>query len=93
MREPDVTDAEKKMAVALAGCTFVPGTATKRFAKDMAFRAEHGDEKPLTPKQTEYLQTAVIRFRRQIAPDVVALAKVGADKTANAEITGAKRPG
>ncbi len=70
-----MTDAEKIMARALAGCSFVPGTATKRFARDMAFRAEHSADQPLTPKQADYLRTAVIRFRRQICPTVVALAK------------------
>lgn len=63
------------MAVHLARCTFVPGTGTKRFAQDMAFRAGQPESKPLTSRQAEYLRSAVIRFRRQIPDDVVALAR------------------
>jgi hypothetical protein len=62
------------MAVALAACCFVPGIGTKRFARDMAFVAQHCPEKELTPKQREYLRTAVIRFGKQIDASVVALA-------------------
>lgn len=70
-----MTEAEKSLAFALAGCVFVPGTGTKRFAKDMAARAQLQNPQPLTEKQREYLRTAVIRFRRQIDPGVVALAE------------------
>lgn len=70
-----MTESEKTMAFALAGCCFVPGTNTKRFAKDMAARALLSEPKPLTEKQREYLRTAVIRFRRQIDAGVVAMAE------------------
>lgn len=63
------------MAIALGACTFVPGIATKRFARDMAFAAGRDDAKPLTEKQDKYLREAVYRFRRQIQPEIVALAK------------------
>jgi hypothetical protein len=70
-----MTALDKIWAIALGNCTFVPGTATKRFARDMAFAAQHdgkdGYERILTLKQREYLRTAVIRFRRQIDPSVV----------------------
>jgi len=69
------------MAVALSGCTFVYGTNTKRFARNMAFFAQHAPDKELTPKQREYLRTAVIRFSRQIDADVVALAFMPAAMT------------
>lgn len=62
------------MAIALSRCVFVPGINTKRFAQNMAFLAEHSPEKELTPKQREYLRTAVIRFGKQIDAEVVALA-------------------
>lgn len=69
-----MTEDEKRMALALAGCTFCPGIGTKRFARQMAARAELNDSPGLTEKQREYLRSAVIRFRRQIDPDVVKLA-------------------
>lgn len=69
-----MTDNERKMSAALNLCTFVPGIGTKRFARDMAFLAERFPETELTPKQREYLRTAVIRFGRQIDASVVALA-------------------
>jgi hypothetical protein len=70
-----MTKDQITLATHLARCIFPPGTATKRFAKDIAFRAGLFEPKPLTEKQAEYLRTAVIRFRRQIPCDVVALAR------------------
>lgn len=70
-----MTPDQITMVTHLARCTFVPGTGTKRFAQDMAYRAEHMAGKPITGGQAEYLRTAVIRFRRQIPDDVVELAR------------------
>lgn len=70
-----MTEDEKQMALALAACTFVPGIGTKRFARNMAFAAGQPDPQPLTDGQRKYLCTAVIRFRRQIDPAIVALAR------------------
>lgn len=70
-----MTPDQIEMAKALVRATFVPGTATKRFAKDMAGLAEHSPEKELTPKQAKYLYDAVHRFRRQIPPSIVAKAQ------------------
>ena len=70
-----MTEHEKAMAKALAGCTFVPGTGTKRFARDMALRAEHKPNSELTFGQATYLASAVVRFRRQIDPAVVEIAR------------------
>lgn len=70
-----MTKNEQILAKYLDLCVFVPGTATKRFAKDMAWRAQQPQPKPLTEKQSEYLRTAVIRFRRHIPADVVELAR------------------
>ncbi len=69
-----MTPEEKRLAIALHGCTFVPGTGTKRFARQMAEAALFDPSPELTPKQREYLRTAVIRFRRQIDADIVKLA-------------------
>lgn len=70
-----MTEDQKTLARALATVTFVPGIATKRFAREMAARASTPDANPITPAQAEYLRTAVIRFRRNIPADVVALAE------------------
>lgn len=70
-----MTEGQKTMARALAACTFVPGISTKRFARDMAHLADHGPDLELSPRQAEYLRTAVIRYRRQIPRDVVQLAE------------------
>lgn len=69
-----MTDDERTLARALSRCTFVPATATKRFARDMGDRAAMDESPELTPKQKKYLYEAVIRFRRQIPGDTVALA-------------------
>lgn len=70
-----MTENEKTLARALAACCFMPGIGTKRFAKDMAARAALPDAQALTPAQRHYLLTATVRYRRQIAGDVVALAE------------------
>lgn len=70
-----MTEDQKTMARALVRCTFVPGIGTKRFAQDMAHLADYSPEREITPRQAEYLRTAVIRFHRQIPQEVVDLAK------------------
>ena len=70
-----MTSDEKMLAIALSGCVFVPGTATKRFARNMGFGASQDESPELTKKQRAYLVTAVIRYRRQIEPFIVALAR------------------
>ncbi len=70
-----MTEHEKTMARALNGCTFVPGTGTKRFARNMAFLAENNPDTELTGGQKKYLASAVVRFRRRIDPAVVEIAR------------------
>lgn len=70
-----MTEDQKVLARALARADMPPATNTKRFAWDMDFRASQANPKPLTGGQAEYLRTAVIRFRRSIPADVVALAE------------------
>lgn len=70
-----MTENQMVMARALAACTFFPGIGTKAFARDMTLRATQATPPSLTPKQHHYLITAVIRYRRQIAASVVALAE------------------
>ena len=70
-----MNDDEKTLAFALAQCVFVPGVATKRFARNMAFQANDHPAKELTPKQRKYLCEAVVKFRRQIPASAVSLAR------------------
>lgn len=70
-----VTDSEKMLARAIAQVTYCPGIGTKRFAREMADRAQHAPLVPLTPKQSKYLCDVAIRYRRQVAPDVVEVAR------------------
>ena len=74
-----MTPDERTMAFALSRCSFVPGIGTKRFARDMASRAqaeESGriENRPLSEKQGKYLREAVWRYRRQIPDGIVYLA-------------------
>lgn len=70
-----MTENEKTIARALGACCFMPGIATKCFARDMALAAGQPEPRPLTPAQRRYLLTAAVRYRRQIAAAVVALAE------------------
>lgn len=70
-----MTDAEKILARAIGLVTFCPGIGTKRFARDMAWRAEHNPLAPITKPQRAYLIAVAIKFRRQIPRDIVALAR------------------
>lgn len=71
-----MTESERTIAAALNRCTFCPGIGTKRFAREMAYTADHSPNFELTPNQRKYLLEAAVKFRRQIPADVVALAEV-----------------
>jgi hypothetical protein len=71
-----MTENERIMAQHLAACRFCPGIRTKRFARDMAYIAEHFPSKELSKPQGTYLRQAVVRYRRQIPDDVVAIARM-----------------
>lgn len=72
-----MTDAEKFIARAIRPglVTYRSGIGTKRFAREMAEMAEHNPLNPLTPKQARYLCQIAVKFRRQVAPDVVEAAR------------------
>lgn len=80
-----MTENEKTLARALERCVFFPGIGTKRFARDMAFAAAQPEPRPLTPAQRRYLLTSVVRYRRQIAADIVKLAEAELQADALAE--------
>jgi hypothetical protein len=51
---------------ALSGCTFLPGTPHKRFAKDMSARVSRTDPPLISEGQAALLWRLVYRCRRQI---------------------------
>lgn len=80
---------ERKLARAIAPglVTYPPATATKRFARNMAFVAQLPEPGPdLTPKQRKYLLDVVVRFRRQINPLIVQLARQMQDEDARSTV-------
>lgn len=67
-----MTDAERRLAKALADCTFPPATSQKRFARSIAAQAEMA-EPQITDKQRAYLHMMVHRYRRQIPTNILLL--------------------
>lgn len=65
-----MTPRQRAIAEALGRCTFLPGSAHKRFAHNMAFHAEHMPDKPLTEKQAAHLVRLAWRYRRQMPADL-----------------------
>jgi hypothetical protein len=63
------SESEIELSRALGSCSFPPGTNQKRFAQNMA-----GYTGLVTERQRWYLYKMVVRYRRQIAPHLVARA-------------------
>lgn len=66
-----MTDHQRAIALALGQCSFLPASAQKRFARDIAYVAEHSPDKELTPRQWHYLQVMAYRYRRQMPSNLV----------------------
>lgn len=64
---------ERKKAAALGRCRFYPGSWDKRFARDMAWLAEHAPETVLTPAQKWALDAMVYKYRRQLVDSGLAV--------------------
>lgn len=77
-----MTSEQIAMARALARVTFPPGSGTKRFARDMAEVANLRPATTMTTRQATYLAESVVRYRRQIPANVVALARAALGTTA-----------
>jgi hypothetical protein len=60
-------------AVSPTRVTYVPATGTKRFAHCIAMEAEE-PQPQITERQAQYLRDLVLRFRRQLPAEIVALA-------------------
>jgi hypothetical protein len=69
-----MTPAERQIALALARCTFLPGSWQKRFARDMAAMATHAPDHPLSERQTAWLIRLAHTYRRQLPTSVIAAA-------------------
>lgn len=57
-----MTPKQQAMLKALRGCTFLPGSYTKRFVRDMSSLEK---ETPLTVKQAAYLEKIFFQYRKQ----------------------------
>jgi len=68
-----MTPNEIRMVDALYRCRFTPGSPQKRFVRKMAARDRR---KALTERQREYLWRVAWSWRRQLPPELVALAGV-----------------
>lgn len=60
------TATDHSLAVALARCTFPPGSASKRFARELPSLLEQRGE--ITDRQAAFLRRLVTIYRRQIDP-------------------------
>ncbi len=66
-----MTPDEIRIAEALSGCSFAPGTSPKRFVRQMCARDR---QKPLTERQCTYLWAIAWSWRRQLTRELVDLA-------------------
>ena len=66
-----MTPFEIKLAVALAGCSFLPGSSHKRFCRNMADIARLSPEKELSARQRYYMEIMAWRYRRQMCDEFV----------------------
>ena len=73
------TERELAVIVALARCSFLPGSRHKRFARNMASAAEHAREIGITEKQARYLTILAWRYRRQM-PSTLAYPMIEGDE-------------
>lgn len=83
-----MTDDELEIIGALSGCTFLPGSAHKRFVRDMLFAAQYDPDRILTEPQHRYLIGLRWRYRRQIRPQVAGLAVAVAEYSAHRRRSG-----
>ncbi len=60
-----------EIALALAKCTFLPGSWDKRFARDMAAAAKISAD--LTTKQAAHVLRLGHKYRRQLPTEIVCL--------------------
>lgn len=66
-----MTEHEIELGTALGLCSFLPASAEKRFARNMAFLAKATPERELTERQRYYLEIMAWRYRRQLPRHLV----------------------
>ncbi|HUO23691.1 MAG TPA: hypothetical protein VMU59_14335 [Caulobacteraceae bacterium] len=66
-----MNERQRRQAEALGRCSFLPGSAEKRFCRDMAARAALAAPPELTERQAAYLERLCWRFRRQLPAHLV----------------------
>lgn len=71
------------IAKALGACSFLPGSWDKRFARSMAFRAEHPEGGCFTERQRVHILRLAHKYRRQIPTSVLELVLDEAERAAD----------
>lgn len=61
-----MTPDEIALATALGACSFLPGTAAKRFCRQMAETARLSPGHEISDRQRHYMQMMAWRYRRQL---------------------------
>lgn len=70
-----MTDAEVRLAKRLGVCRFLPASFDKRFAQGLAARTSATQPAISVKESSELLCLKVIKYRRQLPPTLVALAR------------------
>lgn len=66
-----MTPEQIEIAKALGQVTYRPASSEKRFAKNVAFLAEHSPELPISGRQDAFMRQLAWRFRRQMPERLV----------------------
>lgn len=66
-----MTKHERRLALALGSCTFIPGHPHKRFCRNMAGIAVYSPDKEISLRQRHYMEIMAWRYRRQLPSDLV----------------------
>lgn len=70
-----MTPLEFEAARALMACRWLPGMPAKRYIRQLLHAHRVEPETRLTDEQAAYLWACVIRYRRQLPGDLVAVAR------------------
>ena len=70
-----MTDFEIRLAKALGGCSFLPGSSHKRFCRNMADIARLSPDKAISLRQRHMMELMAWRYRRQLNDDLVPQSK------------------
>lgn len=70
-----MTDFEMRLAKALGGCSFLPGSSHKRFCRNMADIARLSPDKEISLRQRHMMELMAWRYRRQLNGDLVPQSK------------------